>query len=338
MNVMIKPVSGHCNLNCRYCFYQQEHSTLSPMTADEARLLLDKLKEPLRTGCTLVFQGGEPLLAGHAFYETVFAHLRRMGFAGPLCVQTNGTLLDDRFGALFREYQVLTGVSLDGDMQAHSLYRSDFYRVMQGIDCLRKHGCAFNILTVITDSNAPRIDEIFAFYRSQGFDWQQYIPCMDGPPFLSDETYGDFLIRLFTLWMQDRQQGRQISIRLFENLMQILAGYPPEECGAAGVCTRQYLLEADGSVYPCDFYVQPFHRLGNLHHASLAQLEASPVGNTFLEESWSLPEQCSRCRWLDLCRGGCKRYRDENGLFRFCAAYRKFFRACIPQLCQLMEG
>jgi uncharacterized protein len=95
------------------------------------------------------------------------------------------------------------------------------------------------------------------------------------------------------------------------------------------------LLEADGSVYPCDFYVEHPYLLGNILKDSYAAIEASGAGLSFMESSWKLPQQCSQCRWLNLCRGGCKRYRDEQGLFIHCAAYRQFFRTCMAELAQM---
>ena len=35
----------------------------------------------------------------------------------------------------------------------------------------------------------------------------------------------------------------------------ILNGEHPEACGMGGGCGLQYVVEADGGVYPCDFYM-----------------------------------------------------------------------------------
>ena len=111
----------------------------------------------------------------------------------------------------------------------------------------------------------------------------------------------------------------------------ILSGAYPEDCGAAGVCTPQLLIEADGSVYPCDFYVKEELKLGNILTDSVEDILNAPAGTRFTESSWELPEQCSRCRFIDLCRGGCRRYRNDDGLFLYCNAYRRFFRECIKE-------
>ena len=69
-----------------------------------------------------------------------------------------------------------------------------------------------------------------------------------------------------------RQGGAGAVIRQFENYVEMLLGYPPEACGMAGVCGMQHVVEADGSVYPCDFYVLDGYRLGNLREDSLEEI------------------------------------------------------------------
>ena len=57
----------------------------------------------------------------------------------------------------------------------------------------------------------------------------------------------------------------------------MLAGYPPEACDQHGTCGIQYVVEADGSVYPCDFYMLDEYRLGNLNENRVAQLDEARV-------------------------------------------------------------
>ena len=340
MNLMIKPVSGRCNLNCRYCFYMEGHTQGCAMTAEDARTLLERALPRIAGGYPLVFQGGEPLLAGHAYFEAVFSLLRERGLQVPVFIQTNGTLIDGRFARLFAENHALVGVSLDGIRQTHEAYRSDFDRVMAGIRHLQDAGCEFNILSVVTGTLAEHVDEVWAFYREQGFDFQQYIPCISTPPgrLLSSGQYGAFLCRLFDLWKADYERGRYVYIRFFENMLLLLSGCPPEECGANGVCSPQLLVESNGDVYPCDFYVEDKYRLGNLHTDPLRTLEQRLAQSGFIASSYALPEQCAACRYLSLCRGGCRRYRDADGLFIHCEAYRQFFEHAVKPMSHLLQA
>ena len=82
---------------------------------------------------------------------------------------------------------------------------------------------------------------------------------------LTPKAYGQFLIDLFELWEIDLEKGRQPYIRQFENWVGILMGQMPEACDQRGFCNLQNVVEADGSVYPCDFYVLDNYRIGNLN-------------------------------------------------------------------------
>ena len=155
---------------------------------------------------------------------------------------------------------------------------------------------------------------------------------------LSSECYGAFLCRLFDLWKADYDRGRYVYVRFFENILLLLSGYPAEDCGAGGICSPQFLIESDGSVYPCDFYVAPEYRLGNLHTDTPEALERRLLRTDFISSSVALPESCAACRYVHLCRGGCKRYRDSGGRFIHCEAYRRFFDHALKPMLALLDA
>ena len=83
------------------------------------------------------------------------------------------------------------------------------------------------------------------------------------PYSLAPERYGPFLCGLFDAWYRDLEAGRYVSVRLFDDYLRILAGMPPSTCAAAGICGSYLVVEGDGSLYPCDFFVLDEWRLGN---------------------------------------------------------------------------
>ena len=122
-----------------------------------------------------------------------------------------------------------------------------------------------------------------------------------------------------------------MSIRFFDNVIQMALGYPPEACDQRGHCSILYVVEADGGVYPCDFYVNDTWYLGHVQKDSLAQLGQSPVAQRFVRSSLELlAPECRQCRWFGLCRGGCRRHKEpvqrgETSLSRLCPGYKLFF-------------
>lgn len=360
--VMIKPASGACNMRCKYCFYKdvadnRAQSCYGMMQGETLENTIRKALDFADHQCTIVFQGGEPTLVGLDFYKQVVClqkQYNRKGLVVQNAIQTNGLLLDDDWAAFLAENHFLVGLSVDGGKDTHDAFRVDTQgkgthnRVMHAVTLLRKHKVEFNILTVVNARTARYINSAYAFFKKNGLQHLQFIPCLD--PFgaeqgaedfsLTTEHYGDFLCTLFDLWYRDYQQGNYVYIRFFENLVGMLLGYPPEACGMLGFCTVQYVVEADGGVFPCDFYVLDEYKLGNLNTDSFAQLDAVRVQNEFIANSKDVYEDCAACPYFNLCRGGCKRNRIPlpNGSYGanvFCAAYRRFFAHAGARLQEL---
>ena len=56
----------------------------------------------------------------------------------------------------------------------------------------------------------------------------------------------------------------------FETLVAQRLGLPSQICVYGETCGKAVVVEHDGSVYSCDHYVYPEHRLGNLHETPLS--------------------------------------------------------------------
>lgn len=352
INILIKPASSACNMACTYCFYRDvaEHRE----QAFEGMLSLDAMERVIQAGmeyaehiCSFAFQGGEPTLAGLDFYRGVVELQKkyaRPGIAIRNAIQTNGYSIDDEWAVFLAENRFLVGLSLDGPSELHNLNRLDaagggtFNRVMRAARLMEKHQVEFNILCVVTGRNARSVEKIYRFYRRQGFRWLQFIPCIEplaqqrgeARYHLSAEDYGDFLIRLFDLWYDDLRRGEYISIRHLDNWLAILLGERPEACNMAGQCSVQFVVEGDGGVYPCDFYVLDEWRMGTVGEISFAEMQQGEAAKRFITASLRVPEQCRGCRWHSLCRNGCRRDRTvlpdgSIDLNCYCAAYQKFF-------------
>lgn len=355
LTVMIKPVSSLCNMRCVYCFYRdvaahREAASYGSMAEDTLDTLVRRAFAYADGSVSFAFQGGEPTLAGLPFYERMVALQRKYntrGLAVHNAIQTNGLLVDDAWAAFLARENFLVGVSLDGGRDTHDRLRPDtqgrgtYDRTLEAIERLRGHGAAFNILCVVTDDIARRPRETFAALAPYGF--VQYIPCLDGfdqaqaGHSLSPERYGGFLKETFVCYEHAYRAGKPVSIRDFDNYLQMIAGYPPEHCGLGGVCGRYFLIEGDGSVYPCDFYVLDAWRLGNIREASFARLAKSPAGDRFIEGSLQPDKGCTDCGWFFLCRGGCRRGREpfvggKPSRHRLCTAYQAFFEFAYPRM------
>ena len=362
MSIMIKPASGACNMRCRYCFYMDEVSNRESgcLGIMEEATLEAVLAEVLRNAagqCTVAFQGGEPTLAGLDFFRKAVALEKQLNVNGCRIynvIQTNGYAIDEEWAEFFAREQFLVGVSLDGQKELHDLNRVDaagrgtYSRVMNTIKLLQKHKVELNILTVVTAQTCRHARQLYQFFDRNDLPYQQYIPCLDPfgtergsyPWSLTPRLYGRFLKELFDCWYADVSRGKRKYNRYFDNLVAILAGYRPEACGMLGFCSAQLIVEADGSVYPCDFYVLDKWKLGNFRTDSLADIEKKRRELKFIELSAQHHPDCLACPYQALCRGGCRRDRSNEidgqlGKNYFCQAYREFFDYAYPRLLSL---
>ncbi len=95
-------------------------------------------------------------------------------------------------------------------------------------------------------------------------------------------------------------------------------------------------MEADGSVYPCDFYVLDQYKLGNLLTDDFDIIEERQKQSSFLRRFQASYDACAGCRYYMLCRGGCPRHKEQQGAATgqnyFCRSYQMFFDACLPEM------
>ena len=360
ITLLIKPASGSCNLRCRYCFYADEMNLRSEptrgfMSEETLEILVEKTLRQVSQTATFAFQGGEPTLAGLDFYRHLIDLEKKYNTKNAAVynsIQTNGIVLDEEWAQFLHDNHFLVGLSLDGYEELHDENRKfpggsgSFSRVMEAAGLLKRYQVDFNILTVVTAKSARRIRRIYRFFQEQGFAWQQYIPCID--PFeedkgalsysLTTDRYGKFLKDLFDDWYADWKAGRPVYNRTFENWIGILVGQRPEACSMNGVCSEQWVVEADGTVYPCDFYVLDEWKLGNIREHSFEEMNQKREELQFVALSRHVPEECRSCRWFPLCRNGCRRDRlllpdgRTPGLNAYCSAYRDFFSYAYPRL------
>lgn len=353
LNVLLKPSSSLCNLSCDYCFYSDEakkrnRESYGLMTEQTLKNVIRKTLLKAEGQISYAFQGGEPTLCGLDFFKRVIEFQQKYNknnITIQNALQTNGYLLDEDWCRFFAEHKFLIGLSVDGIPEIHNSLRHErgtgrntFERISMAADLMDRFQVEYNILTVVTSEIVERVDEIYAYYKSRNWNYQQYIACLDpldedhgrNEYALTPEAYGRFLTRLFELWYQDYLQGKQPYIRQFENYVAIAAGYMPESCDQRGHCSIQNVVEADGGVYPCDFYVLDEYLLGNFNVDQLEDIDSKRKDIEFLERSKLLSKDCASCRFYELCRGGCQRYRDFNsmtGLYDnyFCPSFQRFF-------------
>lgn len=355
-SLLIKPASAVCNLDCSYCFYLDREA--DPYKALPARrMTLDTLERLVDTwlfysypASTFAFQGGEPTLAGLPFFETLVGYQKQYGRNGQSVsnsLQTNAILIDENWARLFKEYNWLLGVSLDGPEDVNDVYRYNkegrgtWRRVIQSIDTLQKHRVEFNCLCVLSQANVDKPRDLYRFYRSLGVDNIQFIPLAEFEPggapqpfTITPQQYGRFLCEIFDLWWPDR---RKVRIRFFDNTAEALAGMKPGTCTMHETCDSYVVVEYNGDVYPCDFFVESGWKLGNMTLDSWSEIARRQRRLNFASKKTIAHPECQVCEYQSICHGGCPKLRHgPNGRFEeldyFCSAYKMIFAKSIGPL------
>lgn len=356
LTVMIKPVSGTCNMRCEYCFYadviaRRKEPNYAPMTKETLEAIIRRSFHYADGSLNFVFQGGEPTLIGIDFYKALVEYERiynTRGLTVTNAVQTNGYSLSDNLISFFAREHFSLGVSLDGCAHLHDRLRVDSHGsptydvVKANIAKLRAAQVPVSILCVVNDYVAREPLSVIRALAPYGLI--QFITCLnnlDGTVAhysLNSENYLFFLKSTFDFYYESAISGRFVSIRTFDNYLRILKGLPPESCGMRGSCGHYFLIESNGNVYPCDFYVHDRWMIGNILQTPLNRLAVSPVYRKFFEDSLNVPEKCQRCSWYMLCRNGCKRERDpQTGINLWCDCLSSFFEYSISHMITLVN-
>ncbi|MCC7080917.1 MAG: anaerobic sulfatase maturase [Burkholderiales bacterium] len=359
----------YCFFLSKEHLYPRESPLMSEATLDAyLRQLFESAPGPQ---IEVSWQGGEPMLRGLPFFQrsVELAERYRKPHQRVLhTLQTNGTLITDEWAAFFKRHGYLVGLSIDGPRELHDAYRIDkqnrgsFDAVMRGWECLRSHAVEVNVLCTVHAGNQDHPLEVYRFFRDTlQATHIQLIPIVerateatlalanqgwgglkgsDRPLYRQEgnlvtdrtvnaEAFGRFLIAIFDEWVR-RDVGKVFVITFDVALGSWLGQH--NQCIVAPTCGNALALEHNGDVYSCDHFVEPDHKLGNLHDATLDSLVDSEKQRRFGRAKYdTLPQYCKQCPVLFACYGECPRNRfietpsGEPGLNYLCAGYKAFF-------------
>ncbi len=358
MHAMIKATGPVCNLGCDYCYYLSKADLLetnSRWRISEPMLenfIEQYIAQQNYKHVVFSWQGGEPTLLGLDFFRKAVELEKKYAPKHVRCendLQTNGTLLDDRWCEFLAENDFLVGLSIDGPKLLHDAYRryndgrGSFDRVMESSRLLRKHGVKFATLTVVNNLNAKHPLEVYRFLRDEvGSRQMQFIPIVEsrnfattapqywdpqempveGSPQADPSEEGSFLHPWsvgseeygdFLIKIFDewcRHDLGRIYVPFFDSAVEQWAGKPSPLCIFSPICGKGLAMEHNGDVYACDHYVYPEYKLGNIASTPLVDMALSRVQEDFgYRKDTSLPGKCRTCRYLFACSGECPKNR-----------------------------
>lgn len=354
--LMVNPVGARCNLECRYCHYREKELVLYP-GAGAVRMADARLEtlirahidaQPEGAEVRFIWQGGEPTLAGLDVFRRIVEWQRRHGSDRHIVniLHTNGTLLDDEWGAFLRSENFRVDLSLDGPRHMHDAFRMDagdrptWERVMAGLKILRRHRVEFVVVTVVHRRNCRHPREVYDFLVTSGARRLRFIPLVERradeselargfhhaspenehPPVPSAESeffasaqslppgrYGRFLATVFDHWSR-RDIGRVV-VEQFESALSAWLGGEPTDCPNTRRCRPVITVEHNGEVYGCDHYAYRERSLGNIANAPIGELARGAAAESFCAAKAQLPLRCLSCPVRFACNGDCPKHR-----------------------------
>lgn len=305
------------------------------------------------------WQGGEPTLAGIDFFEKAIRLQQQYADGKQIhnAFQTNGILINDKWGEFLKRNNFLIGISIDGPKELHDVYRvsksgnGTFEKVMKGIDILNKYEIDYNTITVINNVNVRHPQKVYQFLKTLGTQHFQFIELLETntfeqesiPVWLVDEekpssvcdfstlalSYGQFMAHIFEQWVTN--DIGNIFIRQFESFVSCYVGYGHTSCIFRYDCGNEWVIEADGTLYECDHFVYPSYAMGNIKDGVKGFF-----GHQVSKAKRQLATQCQECQYLSICNGGCPKHRINTGkgagISYFCEGYKHMFTKMVPYL------
>lgn len=356
--VLVK-LASRCNLDCGYCYvynmgddgWRNQPKRMTPAVLEALAARLAELRASQGTDFSVVFHGGEPLLAGPVRFAEACGILRRALPRGcGLHLQTNGVLLSDAVLATCTEHEVGVSISIDGPAAVHDRHRSDkagrgsHARVMEGIRRLRAHREAktlfSGVLAVIDLASDP--EEVYSALKATGAPGIDFLyrdgnhdalPVGKAGP-LSTE-YGAWMCRLLDVYLRD---PHPVPVRVLDDMLKLLLGGTSRKEGVGLEAYGILVVDTDGGVNKNDTLKSAFGNADRFAEEwsvathDLRQVVGSAEFAAYHHAQRPNAPTCLTCSDLKICGGGmpAHRWNAENGFSNpsvFCADQQRLINA-----------
>ena len=338
INEFVIKVASRCNLDCDYCYeYHTGDDTWKMMpkylSLDTAKILINRINEHARKHyldeVVLSFHGGEPLLLGpERLYELakIFRSIEDDDLEVSLTMQTNGTLLNNKFIKIIKEMEIFIAISIDGPEYVNDIHRLDhngrstFGNTLTGLNLIKERAPEYltGILSVIDVTSDPI--EVFAFIASLGirdidfllphYNWDT-LPPRPLVKWKNDDhdnniIYGLWYHKIWNEWISGKHSG--VRIRFFENIIRQLCNggglYEVMNSDPVSLVT----IATNGDIEGVDTLKSTgtgVQKLGvNIYDNSLDEVLTIQHIVSRQNSTDDLCEKCNKCSNLKACWGG----------------------------------
>lgn len=356
--LLITPNDLDCNNACGYCYNGNFRNVCKTpnhiISMSTIAMIFSQISPYLRSKyLTVVWHGGEPLLAGKDFYKEVFSIQQKYSEGNYKiinAIQTNGTLIDEEWVELFKRYKVGPSVSVDGPANLHNKIRifSDgtgtYQKAMEGYNLIRDNNVNCGLLMVITKYNIDHPDEIWKWIVDNKVKHMDFLPCAE-PELIrnnkrlysvSDDKMLAFSKRLFDLWFS--HDNPDIKIRTFIDAIKGSLGGQVAICSWKMGCLQHISFDSFGNAFPCArYHCYPETSFGNIVSSSFQSIMEGDKMKSIFSSIAEGQSKCQPCQWKSMCGSGCPFmkyaiYRDWSAPYIHCNFRKQLFSYIQSQM------
>ena len=311
ITVILKPTL-ECNIECRHCYHESG--------CDKRLMDLDTFEKTVRlvkeeySASRFIWHGGEPLMAPQSFYKDVLS-IEKDYFGKNRCdntIQTNGSLLNQRFIEFCKSNRVNLGVSYESGFGNGLRPGLDEGHVDSMVKYMVDKGHMFLVSATIHGGNVDDIDRIYDRFKDMGASLS-FNPVIDigrakenADLHLDPQRYLDRIIPLFDRWATDPKVKIPV-LPFYPYVMTAMDGYANiSDCPHSSCLMKWICVYPNGDVYPCGKACPEDYRLGNINDvSSIAELFSSDGMRNILIPSIKRRDACKDCSIYQFCNGGC---------------------------------
>lgn len=324
LKLLIFQGTPFCNIDCSYCYLPNRSDTSRIDVSTVAQTALRVVEAGLvGQELEVLWHCGEPLVLPLSLYEQYFQCIEEH-LSGRCkvthAIQTNATLINDRWCQFLRRWNVKVGVSLDGPKDLHDKCRKDrqgrgtFDRVMEGIALLQASGIPFYVISVLHHESLDRPQELFDFFSAHNirqvcFNVEEIEGTHDHSSLQTagaEERVQDFYLAYFRLvekegahWLREYEHSLRalFAARLGNSMVTPYEMLTVDHAGNYATYAPELLNSrlSDGSSFV----------LGNVHDQSLSFAKALERRSQVVDDIDRGTKLCQMtCAYFDMCGGG----------------------------------
>jgi len=335
INLLVKPTLA-CNARCLYCHSLKPTNNLSIPLLEH---LLEKLAAFTNghniANVSMNWHGGEPMLMGSGFYETVmelekrfFPHTQiRHTMQSNVCLYTGET----RETLLKLMHARIIGACLDPfhPTRLTAQGTDSFPQSLKGTLALLRDGFFIGMIYVVHKKSLEVVEDLYYFFKNLGVPSILFHPLEEfGNPdyHLTPQDYGEFLKRLWDVWEEDDYEFNVSPLAEWRRFLR--SGQPCSSCeyGAPSRESPHIVVSPEGDLYPCHrFQDKRIHCMGNIGDLTFEEILSHPWAHLLSDSKENLCSECAECEYVSLCRSGCVATHDRSGKTFWCEGLKKIF-------------